>query len=163
MKITHRHHFDASLESVSAMLADPGFGLERATAMGTEPESVDIDRREDGSATVMVRAHVPASSIPPEFRSFLGRDLAITYTEVWEPPTDDDRIGTFAVDIAGTPGHVAGAIGLTSEGTGTELLATGDVLAHMPWVGAMIEKAVAGAVLRAFTAQLTAADAWLAR
>ncbi|WP_062291658.1 DUF2505 domain-containing protein [Demequina phytophila] len=163
MKITHAHRFDAPLERVWEMMTDAEFGHARAAAMGTEAQDVDVDAKDDGSRVVSLRADVPASSIPAEFRSFLGRDLAVTYTEVWEPPTPEDRVGTFAVEIAGAPGHVSGAIGLTPDTDATEFLATGDVVANVPFVGAMIEKAVAGAVVRALTAQLEAADAWLAR
>ncbi|WP_062312016.1 DUF2505 domain-containing protein [Demequina rhizosphaerae] len=164
MKITHAHRFDAPLADVWAMLTDVGFGHARAAAMGTEAQDVDVDEREDGSYAVMLRADVPTTSIPSEMRAFLGRELSVTYTEVWEPPEGaDDRVGTFAVEIAGAPGHVAGAIGLTPDGDATDFLAAGDVTAHVPVVGAMIERAVADAVQRALTAQLEAADAWLAR
>jgi len=145
------------------MLVDRDFAHARAAAMGTEGHDVEVDAREDGSHAVSVRANVPASSIPPEARGLVGAGLSITYTEVWEPAAEDERIGTFAVEIAGAPGHVSGAIGLTRKGEGTDFLSTGDVAAHVPLVGPMIERAVAGAVERALTAQLAAADAWLAR
>ncbi len=163
MKLIHRHHFDAPLARVSAMLEDEEFAQSRAEAMGSAVLEVDVDRRSSGALVVCLRAQVPTSSIPAEFRSFVGRDLTITYTEAWEPLGAADRIGTFAVDVAGAPGHVAGAVGLTADGERTEFLATGDVVAHVPLVGAMIEKAVGGAVERAIAAEMAAADAWLAR
>lgn len=163
MKILEQHRFEADFARVSAMLVDPDFAHERAAAMGSRVLSVDIDPRPDGHVGVSLRASVPASSIPAEFRSFVGADLAITYTEAWQPATDTDRVGTFAIEIAGTPGHVAGAIGVTAAGESTDFLATGDVVAHVPIVGAMIERAVASAVTRAFAAELAAADQWLAR
>ena len=145
------------------MLEDEEFARVRAQAMGSAVLDVDVDRRSSGALVVCLKASVPASSIPSEFRSFIGRALAITYTEAWEPLTDVDRVGTFAVDVAGAPGHVAGAIGITADGDGTELLATGDVIASVPLVGPMIEKAVGGAVQKALAAEMAAADAWLAR
>ncbi|WP_062384248.1 DUF2505 domain-containing protein [Demequina iriomotensis] len=163
MKITHTHRFDASIEDVWTMLTSTEFGRARAEAMGTEAHEVDVDLREDGSRAVMLRADVPTTSIPSEFRALVGRELAVTYTEVWEPPGGADHVGTFAVEIAGAPGHVAGAIGITPDGDATDLLATGDVVAHVPLFGAMIEKAVGEAVQKALAAQLEAADAWLAR
>lgn len=163
MKLIHRHVFDAELARVSAMLEDAEFARVRAEAMGSAVLDVDVDRRSSGALVVCLKASVPASSIPAEFRSFVGKDLAITYTEAWEPATETDRVGTFAVDVAGTPGHVSGAIGITQIAEGTELLATGDVVASVPFVGAMIEKAVAGAVEKAMAAEMAAADAWLAR
>ncbi|WP_062463411.1 DUF2505 domain-containing protein [Demequina soli] len=163
MRITHTHRFDAPLEDVWAMMTDRGFAHARAVAMGTETAEVDVDEPADGSRVVVLRADVPTSSIPPEIRSLVGRSLAVTYTEAWEPPTEADRVGTFAVEIAGAPGHVAGAIGLTADGEATDLLATGDVTAHVPLIGSMVERAVASAVERALAAQLEAADAWLTR
>lgn len=163
MKLIHRHRFDAELARVSAMLEDEEFARVRADAMGSAVLDVDVDRRSSGALVVCLKASVPASSIPSEVRGFVGRDLAITYTEAWEPLGETDRVGTFAVDVAGAPGHVAGAIGITADGSGTEFLAAGDVVASVPLVGAMIEKAVGGAVERAMAAEMAAADAWLAR
>lgn len=162
VRFTYSHRFAAELDRVDAMLRDQEFEATRAQAMGSSVTEVDVDHEPDGSFAVSVRASVAAESIPAEARGFVGRELAIGYTEAWEPRSETERIGTFAVEILGAPGHVAGAISITAVEDGTELLALGEVTANVPLFGPMIEKAVHGAVTKAFHAQLVAADAWLA-
>ncbi len=145
------------------MLQDQDFQRARAESTGAVSVDADVDVRSNGAFTAVARRLVPTGSIPAEMRSFLGKELTITYTEAWEAPDGDERVGTFAVDVAGAPGHVAGAVSLRPAGDGTEFLATGDAVANVPFVGAMIEQAVARTVERAFVAELAAADAWLAR
>jgi len=164
MKIIHQHTFNASLDRVIAMLADEEFAAHRANSSGATDQDVLIDGTPDAAFTVLIRRVVPSSTIPAEFRSFVGKELNVKYTEAWEPPDEHeaDRVATFAMEIAGAPGHVAGAIGLTPQGDTVEFLATGTVKVTVPLFGALIEKAVASTVEHGFASELAAADAWLA-
>ena len=162
MKLTQQHYFDASVDAVVAMLADPEFARTRSRASGATDADALVDGTADGAFTVSIRRVVPASTIPHEFRSFVGSHLDVKYTEAWEAPGRAERVGTFAVEIAGAPGHVAGALELKPADAGTDFFATGTVTAPVPIVGHMVERVVADAVLRAFEAELEAADAWLA-
>lgn len=136
----------------------------RADASGAADQDVLVDRTPDGAFTVLIRRTMPSTTIPAEFRSFVGKELTVKYTEAWEPPhaTEVDRVGTFAMEIVGAPGHVSGAIGLTPRDGGVDFLATGDVTVPVPIIGAIIEKAIAENVQRGFDSELAAADAWLA-
>jgi hypothetical protein len=162
MNITHQHRFAAPIDEVMAMLTDEGFAHRRARASGADQADAIVDGDPSGEVTVSIRRVVPASTIPAEFRSLVGNQLDVKYTEVWEAPGKSERVGTFALDIAGAPGRVAGALELKPDGEGTAFFATGKATAPVPLFGAMIEKAVADAVTLAFTAELAAADAWLA-
>jgi hypothetical protein len=164
MKIIHQHTFDASLERVIEMLADEHFATARANASGAADQNVLVDGDSDGAFTVLIRRTVPSSTIPAEFRSFVGKELTVKYSEAWEPPRggDNDRVGTFAMEIVGAPGHVSGAIGLTPRGDGVEFLATGEVKVSVPIIGPIIERTIAQAVKQGFTSELAAADEWLA-
>lgn len=162
MQTTHDHRFDAPVDEVARMLADPAFLHRRARAAGADSEDVVVDGDASGAFTVAIRRTVPASSIPTEFRGFVGRDLQVTYTEAWEGPEPGGRRGTFAVEIAGAPGHMAGELTLLAEEEATTFAARGNVHVTMPLFGAVIERAVADAVDKALTAELAAADAWLA-
>lgn len=162
MEITHRHVFDASLDQVMAMLADEDFARTRGRASGSATSEVLVDGTASDSFTVVIKRLVPSTSIPAEFRSFVGSDLTVRYTEAWEAPDGDDRVGTFALEIVGAPGHARGALGATPIAAGTEFLATGDVNVSVPLFGGMIERAVASAVSDGLAAELAAADEWLA-
>jgi len=148
------------------MMGDEGFGAIRARASGAANSDVFVDHDPDGSFTVVMRRSVPATAIPPEFRAFVGSSIAVRYTEVWSAPEHNgdpnDREGTFALEIPGTPGHARGAVVLRPDGDGTTFGLAGDVYAPVPIVGAVVERAIASAIEQALPAELAAADAWLA-
>lgn len=163
MKFTHRHTFAADAETVIAMLASKDFSHHRAQASGSQEADAIVDGTVDQDFTVSIRRIVPATIIPEEFRSFVGSTLDVKYVEAWEPPGQESRIGTFVVDITGTPGRVTGALELTNTEDGSELFMAGDAKVSVPLFGHMIEKTVADAVLHAFKDELVAADEWLVR
>ncbi len=163
MKFTHRHTFAADAATVIAMLASQEFAHHRAQASGSKAADAIIDGTADQDFTVSIRREVPATSIPQEFQSFVGSSLDVKYVEAWEAPGKAERVGTFAVDIAGTPGRVTGALELTDTDTGSELFMTGEAKVSVPLFGPMIEKTVGEGVLTAFKAELASADEWLAR
>lgn len=162
MEITHRHEFAASVPQVMAMFASEEFAQRRARAAGATDAEVVVDGDANGDFTVSIRRIVPSSSIPAEFRSFVGSDLTVRYVEAWQAPDGDDRVGTFVVEIVGAPGHARGALGVAPAGDGTEFIATGEVSVNVPLIGGMIERGVAEAVRDGLTKELLAADAWLA-
>lgn len=163
MDISHSHVFAAAPDAISALLADPSFASARSDAAGAAHADAIVDGTPATGFSVSIRQSVPASSIPAEFRSFVGSQLNVRYTEVWDPATGDARTGTFAVEIVGTPGHAAGSLRLDPEGDGTRFTADGTVSVRIPLVGPMIEKAVANAVVKALREELTVADEWLSR
>ncbi|MFN3865559.1 MAG: DUF2505 domain-containing protein [Demequina sp.] len=163
MDITHHHDFAASPADVSALLADESFARARSDASGAAHTDAIVDGTPATGFSVSIRRAVPAASIPAEFRSFVGSDLNVRYTEVWDPATGDARTGTFALEIVGAPGHAAGLLRLDPDGDVTRFTAEGGVTVRTPLVGPMIEKAVATAVLKALREELTVADEWLAR
>ncbi len=166
MKITYEHHFDASIEDVVAMFHSEEFAQQRAQASGAAGSDVLVDAEDDGSFTVVIRRTITADAIPAEFRAFVGSQVHVRYTEVWEAPQDDGagqgRGGTFAMEIPGTPGHARGTVKLIAAGRGTDFALVGEVQASVPLVGPMVERAVASAIDQALPHELAAADTWLA-
>ncbi|MEX0913386.1 MAG: DUF2505 domain-containing protein [Demequina sp.] len=162
MKFTHAHRFAATVEAVTAMLADESFAHARARSSGAETIDAVVDGDATGEFTVFIRRVVPARTIPSEFRSLVGDTLDVKYTEAWEAPGEAERVGTFAVEIAGAPVRVAGALELKDADGGTEFFAAGQATAPVPLFGAIIEKSVTDAVVSAFKDELTRGDRWLA-
>ncbi|WP_084038302.1 DUF2505 domain-containing protein [Demequina sp. NBRC 110053] len=162
MNFSHSHRFAATPDGVAAMLADPAFVQRRGAASGTGEPDVEVEGTAEDGFTVAIRQQVPSDTIPAEFRSFVGSRLSVRYTEVWEPPSGEDRTGTFAVEIVGAPGHAAGSLALVPDGEGSRFVATGAITVRVPLVGAMIEAAVKDAVVKGLEAELVVADAWLA-
>ncbi len=163
MNFTHLHDFDAPLESVVALFASEKFARARAEGSGAVNADPIVDGDLDSGFSVSVRLSVPASTIPMEFRSFVGSELDVRYTEAWEPGGDGSRDGTFAVEILGTPGHAAGKLRVEADGDTTRFAAVGAVKVRVPLVGPMIERAMGTAVVKTLEGQLAIADEWLAR
>lgn len=111
--------------------------------------SADVDRDAPGGITSVVRRSMPSTVIPANFRSFVGSDIEMRQTEVWSRPQGDsesDRTGTFNLEIVGAPVRIAGRLTLTSNGSSSTLVYSGDVSASIPFFGATIEKSVAQAI-----------------
>ena len=163
MDFTHLHNFAAPTDAVAALLANSDFA--HARGHGVEGATADaiVDGDVDSGFTVSIRRTVPAASIPAEFRSFVGSQLDVRYTEVWEPANGDARDGTFAVEIIGSPGHANGNVRMEQQGDITRFAAVGTVEVRVPLVGPMIERALGGAVVKGLKAELAVADEWLAR
>lgn len=170
MRITHKHLFRAPMERVIAMLQDEECARARASAAGAADAEVYIDTHTDGAFTVVIRRSVPSSSVPAEFRSLVGSDLAVRYTEAWLAPASvadagagAAREGTFALEIVGAPGHARGSLVLKATPEGVAFGLAGDVQAPVPLLGPVVEKVVVGAIEGTLPKELAAADAWLAR
>jgi|SRR5690554_7564237 len=163
MEFTHLHNFSAPTDAVAALLANPDFVNARGHSLDGASADAIVDGSVEHGFSVSIRRTVPAASIPAEFRSFVGSDLDVRYTEVWEPADGDLRDGTFAVEILGSPGHANGNLRIQAEGDVTRFAAVGTVDVRIPLVGPMIERAVAGAVVKGLQAELAVADEWLAR
>lgn len=163
MDFTHLHTFAAPAHTVAALLADPDFANARGHGLPGATADAIVSGTVDDGFSVSIRRRVPASTIPAEFRSFVGSELDVRYTEAWEAADGDARDGTFAVEIIGSPGHAAGKVRLEAEGDITRFAAVGRVEVRVPLVGPMIEKAVGGAVVKGLAAELAVADEWLAR
>lgn len=161
MKFTHSHEFAASADRVYAMFADADFAARRADASGASGADVALTGSVAEGFQVSIRRTVPSSSIPQEFRSFVGSDLKVRYTEAWEAPRGDDYAGTFSVEIAGAPGHASGSLTLTDTHGGSVLDIAGDVTVKIPMFGSMIEKSLLKTVTESLDEELAAADEWL--
>ncbi|MFW2513098.1 DUF2505 domain-containing protein [Demequina sp. SO4-13] len=163
MDISHSHDFHASPDDISALFADESFARARSDASGAAHSDAIVDGTPATGFSVSIRQSVPASSIPSEVRPFVGSELNVRFTEVWDPATAGARTGTFAVEIVGTPGHASGSLRLDPHGDITQFTVDGAVSVRVPLVGPMIEKAVATAVIKALREELVTADEWLAR
>lgn len=163
MDISLTHDFHATPDDVSALFADESFAQARGDSAGSGHADAIVDGTPATGFAVSIRQAVPAESIPSEFRSVVGSNLSVRYSEVWEPATAPARLGTFAVEIIGAPGHATGTLRLEPDGDITRFTVDGDVTVRIPLVGPMIEKAVATAVAKTLRKELSTADEWLAR
>ena len=157
------HSFKAPLDRVVAMYANEEFADERGRATGASECDTVVDGDASTAFTVAIRRILQTEGIQPEFKPFIGSSITVRYSEAWEPPDNDLREGTFAIDIVGVPARAAGTLTLVSKGDTTDFSLRGTVSAHVPFLAGLVTQAIIDSVATSLDKELTAADAWLSR
>jgi hypothetical protein len=164
VRITAELVYDASPDTVFAMICDVGFQERKCLASGALEQQVEIEEYEDGGATVTTHRTIPADGVPDFVRSMVGPTLRITQTDEWSgPEADGSREGTAVVEIAGAPIRFTATLRLTANGSGSRQAVSGDLKASVPLVGGKIEKAAEPAIRAAIRAEQRTSIAWLAQ
>ncbi len=110
-KLTHETSYDAPLAAVAAMLADPAFRDEVATAQSATRTTVDIDGSGAGMS-VLVDQVQPADGLPGFAKKFVGDEINIVQREEWTALDSAD----LHVTIPGKPGEMTGSVTLAEVG-----------------------------------------------
>ena len=98
MHLSAQAQYDATVERVAAMLADPVFVEAKVRASGATSQQVDVVGSSDESFTVTTRRQMPTTSIPSQFRSFVGASRRLPGRTVSRP------LGTARQFVAGSAG-----------------------------------------------------------
>jgi hypothetical protein len=163
--LTVEQTYPAPVADVVAMLADETFvrwRSERSTGAGTV-EQVDVDAAPDGALTVVVRRSLPTDQIPAQARPFVGERLEVRQAEAWEAPSGDRRVGTVALEIAGTPVRMTGTVRLEPmPDGGTRQVYACEVRAAVPLFGSVVEEAATDTLRGTLAAEEQAGRDWLA-
>ncbi|HSK26716.1 MAG TPA: DUF2505 domain-containing protein [Jiangellales bacterium] len=153
--------YDAPPDEVFAMLTDDEFVARKAQATGALSYVIDITD-DTHRVTVELRRVMPPV-VPDYVRRFVGDTVDIDQTDVWEPPVDGTRKGTFTAKIAGAPVSMTGTLTLRPGAAGHSVeVVEADVKAGVPFIGGKIEKAVGEAVLLAARKEEEVGRDWLA-
>ena len=105
MKIRHEVTYDAGVDEVYAMLADPDFRQKSLDAMGVVSADVKIDQGGDGM-TVIVDQVQRTEGIPSFAKKFAGETTRAVQTEEWPDHTG----ATLVVTTPGKPSTITGNI-----------------------------------------------------
>jgi hypothetical protein len=157
--------FPASAVTVAEMFATEAYVMEKITASGAAPGTVEIVVGPGGAVTIATRRELPATEIPASYRSLVGSSLEIHEVDAWEAPeTDGGRRGTMAIEITGAPVRVTGTLELRPAPDGTSSLRLmGEIKASIPFFGKAVEKALAENVDRTVEIERQVGLDWLAR
>lgn len=139
-----------SVEEVVARLADRGFVDARTATNGSlrgELVGHDVD-----ADTIVIRtqATVPLDWLPAAVGSRVSALPTVEREEVWNRPTAS---GSMRFDISGVPAHASGSMRLGSAGSGSVLSYQIDLGVDLPFVGGLVEKAVAAQIRRSLQAE----------
>jgi len=155
--------YPADTDVVAAMLADASFVRWRADRSGPgQVDRVDVAGSPAEGFTVAVRRTLPTDLIPAQVRPFVGDRLDVRQAEAWEGAQSGARVGTVAVEIAGTPVRVTGRIALDPlPDGGCRQVYQADVRVSLPLFGSAVAEAAARAVRDTLEAEGAAGREWL--
>ena len=157
-RLKHDLTYDAPVDAVAAMLADPAFREEVCDYQRVISKKVTVTRSGDGMDVVIDMVQ-PARGIPGFAQKFVGDTINIVQSESWSSPTQGD----ITVSIPGKPGEMAGTAVLKEAGSGTVETVALTVKVNIPLVGGMLEGLIAGLREKALVAENTVGRDWLSR
>ena len=150
--VEHRTALPAPPQQVLAELLDPEFLRAWAVELGARLEAVEVQPEGTGSRTT-VRLAVPTRGIPPVFARFVGGEVTVVDSTLWQDGGTAGATGALEVRarILGRTALVLGRRALEPDGEGTRSTTDAEVTVKAPLVGRQVEAAVAelvGVVLR---------------
>ena len=157
-RLKHDLTYDAPVDAVAAMLADPAFREEVCDFQRVISKKVTVTPRGDGTDVVIDMVQ-PARGIPGFAQKFVGDTINIVQSESWSSPTQGD----ITVTIPGKPGEMSGTAVLVESGSGTVETVELTVKVNIPLVGGKLEALIAGLLEKALVAENTVGRDWLSR
>ena len=162
MELSGTHTYEASIEAVLAMLADPQAARAKYESMGhREVEIIDCARI-DGTLHVE-SSRVVDVDLPGFAKKVLSPTNTMHQNDDWHEVGDGSWDGVFSVEVAGAPIQLAGVMRLVpTEGTCRHDV-TIAMHVKVPIVGGKIaDWAGKNDVKRTLEAEFAAGDRWLA-
>jgi hypothetical protein len=159
MHVTHR--FDADVETVFALMSDPGFCMRKYADAGAADIQVDSDRREDGP-TLVSRRKVTID-LPGFAKRVMQPTNTVVQTDEWSPADDTGRrVCRYKVEVQGVPSRIDGTVTLSADGGGTRQDVEADVKVSIPLLGGKLEKFAVDNGLKALEQEATFTSGGLA-
>ena len=157
-RLVHELTYDAPMDAVAAMLADPSFREEVCEHQGVLRHLVSIDADDTGTEVTIDQVQA-AHGIPSFAKKFVGDEINIVQEETWATPAE----GVIRVTIPGKPGEISGTARLTGSGGVTTETVDLTVKVAIPIVGGKIEGLIADLLLKALKAENHVGRDYLAR
>ena len=156
--IKHELTYDAPVEAVTAMLADPAFREEvcRYQKFTRYDVTVDVDGE---TKKVVIDQWQPTQGMPSFAKKIVGDETNIVQEEHWTSPT----YGDITVTIPGKPGTMTGTAVVAASGAGTVETVTLTVKVNIPLVGGKLEGLIADLLLKALKAENKVGRDYLSR
>lgn len=150
--------YDAPVETVAAMLADPAFRRQVCEFQGVTKVDVTIDVDGD-TKQVKVDQIQPTAGVPSFAKKIVGDETNIVQEESWTSLTHGD----VTVTIPGKPGEMTGTAVLapTSAG-GTLETVTLEVKVKIPLIAGKLEGLIGDLLLKALKAEYKVGRDYLA-
>lgn len=147
--------YDATLDEVAAMLADPAFREEVLAAQRVVRGSAAVE-----GSQVTVEQVWSADTLPSFAKKFAGDEIVIIQQETWGTPTSAD----VTVAFPGKPGDISGTSSLAPTSTGGTVQTVDlTIKVGIPLVAGKIERLVADMLAKALDKEHEVGRRWLSR
>ncbi|MDN5743884.1 MAG: DUF2505 domain-containing protein [Nocardioidaceae bacterium] len=157
-RLSHELTYEASLDAVSAMLADPAFREEVCRHQHAVTFSVAVEGEAD-APQVRIESTQATDRVPAFAKKFIGETTTIVWSESWSRP----RRAEVSIAIPGKPGEIRGTATLDEvDGVTTETVDL-QIKVKIPLVAGKIEELLAKLMRSALRAEHRAGQAWLTR
>ena len=151
-RVREQRTYDAPLEQVAAMLADPAFREEVLSRQRVERGSVSV---EEGG--LRIEQVMSTRGLPPAAAGFVGAEIVLVRVERWQDVARRD----VHVTIQGQPAELKGQALLADVSAGTRETVDLDVRVRIPLIGGKVEGLVANLVAHALRIEHETGQAWL--
>jgi uncharacterized protein YndB with AHSA1/START domain len=139
VKMTATHRFDADVETVFALMTDPGFLTRMYADEGATDIQVDSNESDDGP-TVVSRRKVTID-LPGFAKKVMAPTNTVVQTDEWASADDAGwRVCRYKVEVQGVPSRINGTVTLSPDSGGTRQDTVADVKVSIPLLGGKLEK-----------------------
>jgi hypothetical protein len=148
--LNESYPLESSVDAVLARLTDRAFVDGRTAANASLRGDVVGHEVDEETIVIRTRATVPVDWLPAVVGSRVTSLPTVDREETWDRRSGSGRM-TFA--ISGVPARASGTMSLRPRGTGSLLTFRIDLGVDMPFVGGVVEKAVAAQIRRSLEAE----------
>jgi hypothetical protein len=143
MKVRIEHDYSAGVETVYALISDPGFIERKYVAIGGRDVAVDRTDTGDGGCEVVTKRTISVD-LPGFAKKVLTPSQTAVQVETWAGATAaGERICTYTVEAQGAPSRIEGVHKLTPTASGCHHTIDIDAKISIPLIGGRLEKLAA--------------------
>ena len=157
-RLVHKLTYDAPVEKVTAMLADPAFREEVCAFQRVVRHEVSVEPVGDGMH-VTIDQWQATSKMPSFARKIVGEETNIVQKEIWSSPL----LGDISISIPGKPAHISGTARIEEKGGVTTETVDLNLKVGVPLIAGKLEGLISDLILRALEAENTVGRGYLSR
>ena len=162
MQIKTHADYAATPDKVFAVVSDPAFVRDKVERVSVGEHRAEV-RTEGDSTTILTTRSLPTTDLPDVAKKFVGDVLTLVEEQVWGPAAADGaREASIRLRVEGAPVTLRGTIRLSPTATGSTQDILADLVAKIPLMGGVIEKAAAPAIKAGIDAEVELVKEWLA-
>jgi Protein of unknown function (DUF2505) len=163
VKVRLEHDYAADVETVYALISNPGYIERKYVALGGRDVAADRSEADDGGCEVVTKRTVSVD-LPGFAKKVLTPSQTTVQTETWSAAgSDGTRRCSYRVDVQGAPGSISGTHVLARSAGGSHHLIDIEIKVSVPLIGGRLEKLAADTGRRDIERQFTHTDQELAK